>query len=163
MLSGLFCAVFFPEQILHIFVFLWIYLYNKLGAREHKSFNFWSGIRYFFKSYPDRFLIFIDTRKIPIVNQFKIFSVPEFKESGSPNGNKEGVGEGKIIVENICKSNCRTAVIVGPIGTCLVTTENRFYLPDTEHICTFYRLLFCVGDFQPTHLDHVDTYLGHMV
>ena len=128
MLSGLFCAVFFPEQILRIFVFLRIYFILKIGARElaNQKTQFWLENVNFEKSNPDRLLIFIDTRKIPIVNQLKIFSVPEFKKSSSPNGNKESVGEGKIVVKDICKSYCRTAVIVCPIGTCLVTTKIRF-------------------------------------
>ena len=75
------------------------------------------------KSYPDGFLIFINSRKIPIVNQFKILSVPEFKEGCSPDSNKKSVGEGEVVVKYISKSNCGTAATEGPIGTCLVTTE----------------------------------------
>ena len=62
------------------------------------------------------------------MNQFVILSGPKFKEGGCPNSNEKSVDKGEIVVEDISDFNCRTALIIGPIGTCLVTTELEYSL-----------------------------------
>ena len=69
-------------------------------------------------------MIFVNPRKIPIINQFKVFPIPKFEKCGGPDSHKECICKGKIVVKDVCKSNCRAAVVVAPIGTCLVTAKN---------------------------------------
>ena len=62
------------------------------------------------------------------MNQFVILSGPKLKEGSCPDSNKESVDKGEIVIKDISDLNCRTALIVGPIGTCLVTTELEYSL-----------------------------------